>query len=318
MSASSPSQPDPSSKPEEQVLNERKTDIEKMFLSQGIEYGALIFTGVTLLILYWGWTTDLEYYITAESGLGYWLGIIGGIMMLMTLLYSMRKRLKSMRDWGNLRTWFVIHMIIGVYGPVLILFHSNFSLGASQNETIAMITMLIVLVSGIIGRYIHDKIRFGLYKHEAALEQLQLAKLISEGELASLHYVNPDLYNHILRFSENIQLNADGLITCFLRMLSMNTRTHLAYLSNQNDLKKACKQVAAEENWTPQHYKHAYHRANRFLKAHYSTVRKIASFAFYERLFSIWFFLHVPLFYMLIVVTIFHIIAVHMFSTSAI
>ncbi len=316
--APSPSVSQVETDPEEQVLSDRKKEIEKMFLAQGIEYGAIIFTLVTLAILYWGWTTNLEYYITAESGLGYWLGIVGSVLMVITLLYSLRKRLKSMRDWGNMRTWFVIHMIIGVYGPVLILFHCNFSLGASQNETVAVITMLVVLISGIVGRYIHDKIRFGLYKHEAALEQLQLAKLITEDELASLHYASPELFNHILKYNDNIQLDSSGLIKCFFRMLSLNTNTHVSYLATKADLKQACKHIAVEENWTPQHYKHAFHKADRFLKAHYATIRKIASFAFFERLFSIWFFLHVPLFYMLIVVTIFHIIAVHMFSTSAI
>lgn len=300
--------------PEDNVLAKRKQVIEKMFLSQGTEFWPVAFTLVTLLILYLGWTSDLENYLTAESGLGYFLGIIGGIMMLVTLLYSLRKRLKSMSEWGNIRTWFTIHMILGIYGPVLILFHCNFSIGSSQNEKVAVISMLVVVVSGIVGRYIHDKIRYGLYQHEAALEQLQLDKLITENELANLQQENPTLFKEILTHNDNIQIDSSGLIKCFFRMLSVNTVTRVSNAITKKELKQACKQMAIKERWEPNKYKTTFHNANHFLSAHYLTVRKIASFAFYERIFSIWFFLHIPLFYMLIVSVIFHIVLVHMYS----
>jgi hypothetical protein len=303
--------------PEDLVLEKRKLEIEKMFLSQGIEVGPVIFTFVTLLILYFGWTTDLENYMTAESGLGYFLGIIGSVMMLVTLLYSLRKRLKSMSGWGAIRHWFTIHMILGIYGPVLILYHCNFSLGSSQNEKIAVISMLVVVVSGIAGRYIHDKIRYGLYKHEAALEQLQLDKLITENELSSLDQEKAALFNEILTHNDTIQLDSSGLIKCFFRMLSLNTVTRLSYAATKREFKSVYKQLAVSEQWGPEKYRKKFNKANLFLNAHYATVRKIASYAFYERIFSIWFFLHIPLFYMLIVSVIFHIIVVHMFSAHA-
>ncbi len=300
--------------PEQQVLQKRKQEIEKMFLSQGIESGPIIFTLLTAAILYYGWTTNLEYYITAESGIGYVLGVLGTVMMLITLLYSLRKRLKSMSKWGQIRNWFTIHMILGIYGPVLTLYHCNFSIGSSQNEKIAVISMLVVLVSGIVGRYIHDKIRYGLYKHEAALEQLQLVKLITEDELANLYKEDPSLFKHILRHSENIQLDSPGLFKSLFRMISYHTATRLSYSITRKQIKTACKEIAVREQWSPQKYLATYHKANYFLKAHYTTIRRIACFAFYERIFSIWFFLHIPLFYMLIVSIAFHIWAVHIYS----
>ena len=44
--------------------------------------------------LYFGWVIRDEGYITAEAGLGYALGIIGGSLMLLLLLYPLRKRLR--------------------------------------------------------------------------------------------------------------------------------------------------------------------------------------------------------------------------------
>lgn len=303
--------------PEDQVLEKRKEDIEKMFLSQGTETGAILFTLFTLGVLYYGWTADLDNYIAAESGLGYFLGIIGSVMMLLTLLYSLRKRLKSMSGWGQIKNWFTIHMILGVLGPVLVLYHCKFGLGSSQNEKIAVISMLVVVVSGIVGRYVHDKIRYGLYRNEAALDQLQLEKLMSEGELLSLHQDNPELFDEILTHNDNVQLGSAGLFKSFFRMLSLNTVTRVSNALVKSEIKSACKQIAVKEGWEPKKYKKTVTEANYFLAKHYSTVRKIATYAFYERVFSIWFFLHIPLFYMLIVSVVFHIIVVHMFSAHA-
>jgi hypothetical protein len=40
-------------------------------------------------------------------------------------------------------------------------------------------------------------------------------------------------------------------------------------------------------------------------------VRRVAGFAFYERLFGLWHVLHVPLFVMLLVTAVAHVVAVH-------
>lgn len=304
---------------DDQILDKRKQEIEKMYLSQGSETGAILFTLVTLAILYWGWKADLENYITAESGLGYWLGIIGSVLMLLTFIFALRKRLKSMREWKtSAKFWFTAHMVLGVFGPVAILFHSNFSLGSSLNEKVAIISMLVIIVSGIVGRYIHDKIRYGLYKQEAALEQFQLDKLVTEHELSHLYEISPQLFKNILKYNDNIQLNSTNLLRCFFRMLKLNTQTRISNALAKKELKKACKQVALKEQLEPTQYRKTFNKANHFLTAHFVITRRIASFAFFERLFSIWYFLHIPLFYMLIVSVIFHIIAVHMFTAHGI
>ncbi len=304
--------------PEEQVLEKRKQEIEKMYLSHGAEITPVLFAIGVLIVLYLGWKADLENYITAESGLGYWLGIVGSVMMLLTLLYSLRKRLKSMRDWGQARTWYTIHMILGIIGPVLIVFHSNYSLGASTNETVAMISMIVVVISGIVGRYLHDKIRYGLYKNEAKLEQLQLDNLFTQQQLSHLNKVNPDLFNTLEKYNDNVQVDSSGLLKCFFRMLSIHTQIMTSKPKAKKILKKALRELTKNNNWTSKMYKQNFREANQFLAAHYETIKKIASFSFYERLLSIWYFLHVPLFYMMMVSVIFHIIAVHMFSAHPI
>ena len=73
---------------------------------------------VCAALLAWGWRVREEVYVSAGFGLGYALGILGTASMLLTLAYSLRKRLGLMRSWGPIPRWFSIHMALGLVGPV--------------------------------------------------------------------------------------------------------------------------------------------------------------------------------------------------------
>ena len=141
----------------------------------------LIWTIVVACLLAWGYHAHLERYITPQRGVGYWLGITGGSMMLLLLLYSVRKRYRWLNWLGGIPAWFEFHMILGILGPVLIMFHSNFHLGAT-NSNVALISMLLVAGSGVVGRYIYTRLHARLEGHEYTLEQLKMV-----GERLRLH-----------------------------------------------------------------------------------------------------------------------------------
>jgi len=117
----------------------------------------IMWTIVVAVVIVWGMHARLERYITPQRGIGYWLGITGGSMMLLLLMYSARKRVSWLRWMGSIPAWFEFHMVLGVVGPLLILFHSNFSLGAT-NSNVALICMLLVAGSGVVGRYIYTRL----------------------------------------------------------------------------------------------------------------------------------------------------------------
>jgi hypothetical protein len=52
---------------------------------------------------------------------------------------------------------------------------------------------------------------------------------------------------------------------------------------------------------------------NCHIGAHLASIRKVAEFRFYERFFAIWHVVHYPLFLMLVVSGVIHVIAVHMY-----
>ena len=141
--------------------------------------GTLVFTFVCLALLFTGIYNRDEYYLTAEHGPGYALGIAGGVMMLLLLIYPLRKRFRFMNHVLALRTWFRLHMLLGVVGPMCILFHCNFSLG-SANSNVALIAMCLMVASGMVGRFLYSRIHFGLYGEEVSLRELQQQKIFAE------------------------------------------------------------------------------------------------------------------------------------------
>lgn len=79
-----------------------------------------------------------------------WAGM--GIMATMNI-YMLRKRLRFMSQWGQLRSWLDFHILCGLVGPTFILFHSNFKVRGLV--AISFWSMIISASSGIVGRYFY-------------------------------------------------------------------------------------------------------------------------------------------------------------------
>lgn len=268
----------------------------------------MLFGFAVLLALAIGKLSALERYITPERGTGYVLGIVGGVMMLALLLYPVRKRYRSLTWMGPVKYWFRVHMVFGILGPALILFHCNFSLGAI-NSNVALFAMLIVAGSGIIGRYFYARIHRGLYGARVELKEVkQDAELAKRGLSGMLDSV-PGLRERLSDFEAlamRVSLNPGRAI---VHMFIMPLQTHWTYRDAIGLIRGFMRSKGVERQRRLQIERNA----ESFLRVYLDTVRKVSETAFYERLFSHWHVLHLPLFFMLIVTAIIHVIAVHVY-----
>jgi len=178
----------------------------------------IIWTIVVAALIAWGMHARLERYITPQRGIGYWLGITGGSMMLLLLIYSARKRVSWLRWMGGIPAWFEFHMVLGVVGPVLILFHSNFSLGAT-NSNVALICMLLVAGSGVVGRYIYTRLHAHMDGNEDTLEQLKAVGNRLRTQTRSIAFL-PGLLDAIDQLEEQFITPPKGSIGRFLHLFS--------------------------------------------------------------------------------------------------
>jgi len=90
----------------------------------------------------------------AASGLvGHGIGIAGFVLMLMTAtLYSLRK-LRTDARWGSTAGWLRFHMVTGLVGPYMVLLHTTMRFQGLAG--LAMLLTVVVVVSGLIGRYLY-------------------------------------------------------------------------------------------------------------------------------------------------------------------
>lgn len=266
---------------------------------------------ITIMLGYSLWVRD-EGHITAESGLGYALGIAGATVTLALLTYPLRKRFRFMRNWGSVPTWFHFHMLLGVVAPALILAHSGFHFG-SLNSSIAIISMLLVAGSGVIGRYVYVRIHFGLYGAKATLEGLRAAVEDEGSRIGIALSFAPALRDRLFKFAAKALAPETNVLLAGIRILFIGIRIHwvrfIAYLSLSWNLRREAKRLG----WSSAVRRQTTKNTRKFIRDYLGGIRKTVQFTFYERLFGLWHVLHIPLFFMLLIATSVHIVAVHMY-----
>ncbi len=266
----------------------------------------------TSLILYAGWIGRHERNITAEYGLGYALGIVGASMMAALLIYPLRKRIRALRLLGSTRRWFQAHMLLGTIGPVLILYHSNFSV-SSLNSQVALFCTLLVACSGVVGRYLYAQIHHGLYGEKSSLRSLTAEMQQSLENITASGPVLEDFLEQLAVFDESVLKPPSDVLQSMARPFSFAFRTRWAYLRMSLKLRKQMAANAVSTGSPNREEKKKVQTVRRNLRRHLSQVRKVAHLSFSERLFSLWHILHLPFFFMLVISAIVHIIAVHMY-----
>jgi hypothetical protein len=87
---------------------------------------------------------------------GHGLGIVGSAMVLLLLLYSLRKRRGFGLRVGPLRRWLDVHILFGIMGPLLITLHTAMKFHGIVS--ISYFSMIAVALSGVFGRYVYMQI----------------------------------------------------------------------------------------------------------------------------------------------------------------
>ncbi len=263
----------------------------------------LVFSIAVVALLVWGWSQRDEFWFTAEEGWGYAFGIIGASLMALLMLYPARKHWKPMRRLLPIRYWFQLHMLFGIVGPVFILFHSNFHLG-SLNSNVALFSMLTVAGSGLIGRYVYRQIHRGLYGAQIEFGDLRKAYQNSRALFVGNALVDERTAVRLQRIE----------LTLVDRSLSLRGSIWARYALRRLRRGVASKLAGALHSGAlpPEQI--------RMLKTAYAGWRqgserleRMARYAVFARLFSLWHILHLPIFFMMLVAATVHIVVVHMY-----
>lgn len=85
------------------------------------------------------------------------LGIVGSLMIVVGVSsYMTRKRVRKLSELGHLSGWLNFHIFLCLLGPILIVYHSTFKAGGIA--AISLWTMIAIVSSGLLGRYLYAQI----------------------------------------------------------------------------------------------------------------------------------------------------------------
>lgn len=269
----------------------------------GYIFNRLIMLTLLIVMVWVGWKVAHGKYYKSGIGLGYNLGLTGGLMMLTLLLYSFRKHIKFMQRLGKLKHWFRIHMIFGVLGPILILFHTTFRTG-SINASVALYCMLLVAGSGLVGRFVYTQIHKGLYGSRSTLKEAREALAGSTDDVKSRLHFFPKVEKWINIFEHTALEEKRGFFAGVWYFLSFDVRRMLLVWRCKRNIHQTLSSERMDGN-----AKEAVKLVGQYLLQ----IQTVAQFKKFEQIFSAWHILHIPLMYMMVATAIFHVIWVHMY-----
>jgi hypothetical protein len=275
----------------------------------GTEFSAYI---LLVLLITLGWLLRDRHFITPKDGTGYWLGIAGGTLMLLLLLYPLRKRMKILHRLGPTKHWFQTHIILGLVGPLLILYHCNFQLG-SINSQVALYCMLLVAGSGIIGRHFYSHIHRGLDGHQSTMRELQQELSASVEKNHGLAKILPELAGKLDQMSEQLRGHQITQSIGIGRSLRWTFSHHFLRLSLVMTARRELRAAVATSEAVAADQDRLRRSVLKYIRDYTSLVGQVSQFSFYERLFALWHLFHLPTFFIMVLAALFHVLAVHMY-----
>lgn len=163
---------------------------------------------VTIYLFYIG----LPYYVTPleerfyhpnhdffkPSGLfGHGLGIVGTLLILIGVFgYIAKKRYKFLARLGRLKYWLEFHIFLCTLGPIMVLFHTAFKFGGIVS--ISFWSMVAVVASGVIGRYIYIQIPHTEEGKEMSVAEVKALKNEIDQLLSQNYHFDIAQFNGVL------------------------------------------------------------------------------------------------------------------------
>lgn len=267
---------------------------------------------VTILLVYNGFS----YYSTSfeerffnpdhstlkPSGLwGHGFGIIGTLMMITgVVIYMLRKRNMKFFTFGYLKHWLELHIFLCSLGPVLVMFHTAFKFGGIVS--ISFWSMVIVVLSGVVGRFIYVQIPRTIQGKEIDISELSTIRQQMSNDIYIDLALNATLRNEFDRLSSIHRFDGLSISNAIISVIPDYVKMKL-YLHN---LKKQLKNTGIS--------KFRIKEILRTVKNEIILSRRIGLLKVMRRLFHYWHLAHLPFAITMFVIMLIHVIVTIVFG----
>lgn len=281
-------------------FNQGKNEASKASSRKFYLVSSVIAIVVTSAWLEWGQFSFVEDYAFIYNS-----GLAGGLLMLLALTYSLRKRLAIFRSAGKVESWYYVHLCAGISGPILIIFHSSFAI-KSVNSLIAIVAMTLIVFSGALGRFLFTRLSF-----------------IMHSKLESIDREEAQLFDTLVKYdSELIRKHLSRLtLTCLTQPKTVfhipyayflvRAQAAACYVAVGDQIASVLNEVAKRSGWDGQTLLVTVHNEKYYLRQYINTLMDVSIVRSCEQLLSKWRLFHAPLMYLLLLCALAHVWVVH-------
>lgn len=273
------------------------------WLTSGVLWSAVVSAAVVAIVFFP--LGGLEYYsspletrayteghrLFRPSGpIGQTLGMVGGLLVLVPFLYMARKRIAGAKGVGSLRGWLELHLFCGIVGPVLVTMHTTFKFNGIVSA--AYWSMVIVMLSGFVGRYLYVRIPRSIRGTELTRGDLDARSESLKVEIAESAQ-SMDVLRLVQSFEQDSVPDASrvSMLGVFVGDLGFGRR--------RRRLLRELETAGLESDLA--------HRVVDLTAERATLLRRIAYLQKTKTLFGLWHVLHLPLVYLLLVIVAAHV-----------
>lgn len=226
--------------------------------------------------------------------LGHGLGIVGSACMIVGVAsYMIRKRKKSLSRVGVLKNWLEFHIFLCTIGPIMVLFHTAFKFGGIV--AVSFWSMVAVVLSGVIGRFIYNQIPRSIQGRELTLNEVIGMKNHAAQELSHIRTSSGQSIEAILD-----QVSNRDPATPSENLIRNIYQDYRKEIQLYRTIKKTIANLVLS--------KEEKHRVMKLVKGELQLRRKINRLHSMQKLFRSWHVVHLPFALIMLVIMIIHVI----------
>lgn len=232
---------------------------------------------------------DRHNWFKPSGMFGHGLGIIGTILIIVgVFLYIARKRYGFLERMIRLKYLLEFHIFLCVLGPVMILFHTAFKFGGIVS--VAFWSMVAVVASGVIGRFIYIQIPRTIEGRELSLQEVKAMRT--------------DLSSKYSDDNSPVAEEADDILSKLRDDLEANQ--NLSYINKyfkDRQLMNNAKRQIKGRNWSQEDKRSIL----RTVRQEITLSNKIQRLQQMQQLFKYWHVAHLPFALIMLIIVIIHV-----------
>lgn len=245
-----------------------------------------------------------------DSNFSYNGGLLGGFLMLCSVFYALLKRIKFVYAMGHNETWFYAHLICGIGGTMLVIFHTMFQI-KSFNSGVALFCLTLVIISGIFGRYICSLLSFKVqqFYDRIGLMELEIINSLARHHRQTGKAVKASMTRLLVTgMGKNKTWKRKCVDVCRLPWQSVSF-----YFKLKNDLKQTYKNIAQASSWNDHELKLNIKDSVSLARRYVTNIFLLCITQVTADILTHWRTIHSSILYLLVFTASGHIVAVHMY-----